>query len=592
MEHQRVQRRLTAIVAADVAGYSRLTGADEEGTIARLRSLRREVVDPAVTAHGGRIVKTTGDGVLIEFASVVDAVRCAVIVQQAIVGRNSSADADKCIKFRLGIHLGDVVVEGDDLLGDGVNVAARLEVLAEPGGICLSEDAYRQVARNVDVQFVDLGQHRLKNIVQPIRVYSVVLTTARSNGPLRLAGATIPRMSFVVLPFVDLSDHGDDEYFADGLTDDLTTDLSQWRDTFVIARSTAFAYKKKAVDVKALGNDLRVAHVVQGSVRRSNNRIRIGVQLIDTESGGHLWAERFDRDVTELLELQDEITGHIAMALRYKMTEVESRRAQDQRSSNPDARDLLFRGWAAMYKPASRATMAEARDFFERSLAVDDGNANAWAGLSAAHSNVLLGRWSDVPIEQIHKAEEAAARALACDPSSAVAHLAQAAVLLAQGKLEAAFAEYAVVIELDRHWPIAYARMGMINALLGRPEETFHLVERAVRLSPRDAGVGEWYAYIGIARFMLDQLDEAILWLRRSIEAAPGIGINRYNLAAVLALAGRDQEAQAMAAEYRREQPTMTIERLRALPYSDHPRYHAWRERLYDGLRKAGVPAH
>src|SRR6185437_7528094 len=591
MEHQRVQRRLTAIVAADVAGYSRLTGADEEGTIARLRSLRREVVDPAVTAHGGRIVKTTGDGVLIEFASVVDAVRCAVIVQQAIVGRNSTADADKCIKFRLGVHLGDVVVEGDDLLGDGVNVAARLEVLAEPGGICLSEDAYRQVARNVDVQFVDLGQHRLKNIVQPIRVYSVVLTTARSNGPLRLAGATIPRMSFVVLPFADLSDHGDDEYFADGLTDDLTTDLSQWRDTFVIARSTALAYKKKAVDVKALGSELRIAHVVQGSVRRSNNRIRIGVQLIDTESGGHLWAERFDRDVTELLELQDEIAGRIAMALHYKMTEVESRRAQDQRSNDTDARDLLFRGWAAMYKPASRATMAEARDFFERSLAIDDSNASAWAGLSAAHSNVLLGRWSDVPAEQIHKAEEAAARALASDPNSAVAHLAQAAVLFAQGKLAAAFAEYAVVIELDRHWPIAYARMGMINALVGRPEETFHLVERAIRLSPRDAGVGEWYAYIGIARFMLDQLDEAILWLRRSIEAAPGIGINRYTLAAALALAGRDQEAQATAAEYRRQQPAMSIERLRALPYSDHPRYLAWRERLYDGLGRAGLPA-
>ena len=316
MEHQRVQRRLTAIVAADVAGYSRLTGTDEEGTIARLRDLRREVVDPAIAAHGGRIVKTTGDGVLIEFASVVDAVRCAVIVQQAIVARNGAVDAEKCIKFRLGIHLGDVVVDGDDLLGDGVNVAARLEVLAEPGGICLSEDAYRQVARNVDVQFVDLGQHRLKNIVQPIRVYSVVLTTARANGPLRLAGsAAIPRMSFVVLPFADLSDHGDDEYFADGLTDDLTTDLSQWRDTFVIARSTAFAYKKRAVDVKALGNELHVAHVVQGSVRRSNDRIRIGVQLIDTESGGHLWAERFDRDVTELLELQDEITGRIAMAL-------------------------------------------------------------------------------------------------------------------------------------------------------------------------------------------------------------------------------------------------------------------------------------
>ncbi len=591
MEHPRVQRRLTAIIAADVAGYSRLTGADEEGTIARLRGLRREVVDPAITAHGGRIVKTTGDGVLIEFASVVDAVRCAIIVQQAMVSRNGDVQADQCIKFRLGIHLGDVVVEGDDLLGDGVNVAARLEVLAEPGGICLSEDAYRQVVRNIDVQFVDLGQHRLKNIIQPIRVYSVVVTTALGNGPLRLAGAAIPRMSFVVLPFADLSDHGSDEYFADGLTDDLTTDLSQWRDSFVIARSTAFAYKKKAVDVKSIGHELRVAHVVQGSVRRSKDRIRVAVQLIDTESGGHLWADRFDKNVTELLELQDEIAGRIATALHYKMTEVENRRAQDQRSNDPDARDLQLRGWAAMYKPASKLTTAEARKFFERSLEIVDGSATAWAGLSLAHSNDLLGRWSDAPAEQLRKAEEAALRALECDPSSAVAHLARAAVLFVQGKLEAAFEEYAVVVELDRHQPIAYARMGLLNALLGMPEQTFHLVERAIRLSPRDPGLGEWYAYVGIARFMLDQLGEAIFWLRRSTEAAPAIGINHYTLAAAYALVGREEEARAMVAEYMRQHPEMSINRLRTLPYSSHPRYLAWRERLYDGLRKAGLPA-
>jgi adenylate cyclase len=438
------------------------------------------------------------------------------------------------------------------------------------------------------VQFVDLGQHRLKNIVQPIRVYSVVVTTARSSGPLRLAGGGIPRMSFVVLPFADLSDHGGDEHFADGLTDDLTTDLSQWRDSFVIARSTAFAYKKKAVDVKSIGQELHVAHVVQGSVRRSKDRIRVGVQLIDTESGGHLWADRFDRDVTELLALQDEITGRIAMALHYKMTEVESRR---QRSNDPDARDLQFRGWAALYKPASKATTAEGRGFFERSLAIDDTSASAWAGLSAAHSNDLLGRWSDAPAEQLRKAEAAAARALACDPESAVAHLARAALLFVQGKLEAAFEEYATVVELDRHRPIAYARMGMLNALLGRPEETFHLVERAIRLSPRDPALGEWYAYIGIARFIMDQLDEAIFWLRRSTEAGPGIGVNHYTLAAAFALLGREQEAQTTLAEYRRQHPEMSIGRLRALPYSNHPRYLAWRERLYDGLRKAGLPA-
>jgi class 3 adenylate cyclase/tetratricopeptide (TPR) repeat protein len=592
VEQQRIERRLAAILAADVVGYSRLTGADEEGTIARLRALRRELVDPTISSHRGRIVKTTGDGILVEFASVVDAVRCAVEVQRGIVSRNAEVPAERRIEFRIGIHVGDVVVEGDDLLGDGVNVAARLETFADPGGICLSEDAYRQVARNVDVQFVDHGQQSLKNIAQSVRVYSLLTaTTARNRAP-RIEKASIPRLSFLVLPFVSLSDNRDDEYFADGITNDLTSDLSRLRGSLVIACSTAFTYKGKAFDAKSARRDLRVAYVVEGNVRRSNNRVRIGVQLVDTESGGHIWADRFDRDVAELLELQDEITGRIGLALHYKVTEMESRRARDQRRNKPDARDLQFRGWAALYGPTSKKILAEARAFFERALELDSRSASAWAGLSIAHAGDLLLRWSDAPAEQLGKAEDAAARALACDPANIEAHVARAGVLFVQTKFEAALEEYAKVIELGRNWPIAYGRMGLLNALLGRPEQTFDLVESAIRLSPRDTLLGEWYYSIGVAQFMMDRLEEAILWLRRSTEAWPELGVNRRALAAALALVGCDKEARAALSEYRRLHPTMSVKQLRTPPTPNlsHPRYLAWRERVHEGLRKAGMP--
>jgi adenylate cyclase len=584
---QKVERRLAAILAADVAGYSRLIGLDEEGTIARLRALQRELIDPTVAVHRGRVVKTTGDGVLIEFGSVVDAVRCAVEVQRGMASRNNDVPADKRIEFRIGINLGDVVVEGDDLLGDGVNVAARLEALAAPGGVCLSEDVYRHVARNVDVQFVDLGHQSLKNIRQSVRVYSVA-TDTDSVTPFDEPSA--PPLSFLVLPFTNLSDNRDDEFFADGLTDDLTSDLALGRESFVIARSTAFTYKCQVVDVKAVRRDLRVRYVVEGSVRRSNNRVRVGVQLIETENGGHIWADRFDRDVGELLELQDEIIGRIALALHYKLLEVEIRRARDRRSNNPDARDLQFRGLAALYKPPSKETLAEARGYFERALELDGRSATAWAGLSLTHSGDLLGRWGDAPLKQLQSAEAAATRALACDPKNANAHHAKAAVLFVQTKLEAALEEYKTVADLHPGWPNAYGRMGILNALLGRPERTLHLVEKAIRLSPRDGAIGEWYLYIGIAEFMMDHLEEAIPWLRRAIAANPELGAGYYTLASVYSLVGRDSEARATLLEHPRRHPTTSIKSLQNLSYSNVPSYLAWRERFYDGLRKVGVP--
>ena len=587
-----VQRKLAAILAADVAGYSRLMGADEGGT-ARILREHREALSSVVLSHSGRIVDVAGDGMLIEFNSVVTAVECAIAVQKLMAERNASVAESKQMVFRIGINLGDVIVDGDDILGDGVNIAARLEAIAEPGGICLSDDAYRQVHGKVPIEFVDMGEQLLKNIARPIRSYAVVMS-GRTLSPvtgLHQSNKSPPlSLSIVVLPFANLSDNKEGDHLADGLTEDLISDLSQWPNSFVIARSTAFTFKGRAVDVRSIGRDLGVRYVLEGSVRRSGGRVRVGAQMTDAQTGGHVWAERFDRELAELFEMQDEITGRIAVALHYRITDMESRQSRDRRSNDPDARELEARGCAALHQPTTKAVMAKARDFFESALKIDNRSLRAWAGLSQTHSADVLARWSDDPAAQLRAAEEAAARALEINSISAEAHFAKAAALFAQRKLEMALQEYATVIELGHGWGMAYARMGIINALLGQPEETRRLVDKAIRLSPRDGNLGEWYYHIGIASFMMDQLGDTILWLRRSIEADPELGFNHCALAAAYSLDGRLEEAKAALSECERLRPGVTINKLRASPYSTHPTYLTWRERFLDALRKAGMP--
>ena len=337
----RVGRRLAAIVAADVAGYSRLMGLDEVGTARTLRE-HRKVTDALVAKHGGRIVKTTGDGVLLEFPSVVDAVECAVAVQAVMAQRNEGVPQDRRMLFRIGINLGDILIEGDDILGDGVNVAARLEGIAEPGGICISSSAYEQVRGKVPVEFTDLGEQTLKNIARPIRAYAVGLSAnAHQTAPLP---SSAPRLSIVVLPFANIGGDPEQEYFVDGVTESLTTDLSRISGAFVIARNTAFTFKGKAVDVKKLGRELNVRYVLEGSVQRGGNRLRVNVQLIDAETGNHLWAERFDKPVADLFDMQDEIVSRLANTLDAELIAAEARRAE--RSPHPDAMDLVFQGKA------------------------------------------------------------------------------------------------------------------------------------------------------------------------------------------------------------------------------------------------------
>jgi TolB-like protein len=383
-------RKIAAILVADVVGYSRLTGADEEGTLARLRALRGDLIDPAIATHHGRIVKRTGDGSLIEFRSVVDAVRCAIEVQNGMVGRNAGVPPERRIEFRVGIHLGDVVEEADgDLMGDGVNVAARLEGLAEPGSVCLSEDAWRQVRDKLKEAFVDLGEKTLKNIVRPVRVYALGLTSAAAaHAPTAAPEKSAPlRLSIVVLPFANIGGDPEHEHFVDGVTESLTTDLSRIRGAVVIARNTAFTYKGKPVDMKTIGRELNVRYVLEGSVQRGGSRMRVNVQLIDAETGNHLWAERFDKPVADLFDMQDEVVVRLASALDAQLVAAEARRAEQ--TPNPDSMDLYFQGQAKLNKGMTPDNVAQARGFFDRALAADPDNVEALVGSAAA--NVIEG---------------------------------------------------------------------------------------------------------------------------------------------------------------------------------------------------------
>jgi len=367
-------RKLAAILAADVAGYSTLAAADEERTLARLRALRSDLLDPTIALHHGRIVKRTGDGVLTEFRSVVDAVRCAIEVQNGMVERNAGLPPERRIELRVGIHLGDVVEESDgDLMGGGVNIAARLEGIAKPGTICLSEDAYRQVKSRLDLPVTDLGTTQLKNITEPVRVYS--LEVGKPTTVNQPSASTPPRLSLVVLPFANLGGEPQQEYFVDGVTESLTTDLSRVAGSFVIARNTAFTYKGKPFDVKQFGRELNVRCVLEGSVQRSGNHLRVNVQLVDAETGSHLWAERFDKQIGALFEMQDEIVARLANQLGTQLIAAEARRAQ--RTPHPDSTDFYFQGMDCLNKGLTPERASAAYSFFERSLATDVRNVEA-----------------------------------------------------------------------------------------------------------------------------------------------------------------------------------------------------------------------
>jgi TolB-like protein len=584
--------------AADVAipfirecvGFSRLAGADEDRTLARLRALRSDLIDPTISVHHGRVVKRTGDGIIIEFRSVVDAVRCAIEVQNGMIERNIGLPPERRIEFRVGVHLGDVVEEPDgDLMGDGVNIAARIEGVAEPGCVCISEDAHRQVRDRIKEVFIDLGDKALKNITRPVRVYAIKVGSKESAAIPHVSEKTgPPRLSIVVLPFSNMGGDPEQDYFVDGVTESLTTDLSRISGSFVIARNTAFTFKGRHVDVKQIGRELNIRYVLEGSVQRGGNRLRVNVQLIDTETGNHLWAERFDKPLADLFDMQDEIVSRLANMMNAQLIAAEARRAE--RSPHPDAMDLYFQGIACANKGLSPEYMTPARAFFERALALDPGNIEALvgtAGVDAASASAFL---ADDRNARFASAETALTKALSVEPGHALAHMYLGIARFSTNRVDQGISECEQALALDRNLAAAHGWIGLAKYIAGRAVETETHIREALRLSPRDPGAYLWMVWAGFAKQQLDEHTEAIAWVRRGIEANRNSPPAHFFLAASLALVGQLDEARTMAKAGLALDPAFTIRRFRAGASSDRPAYLAGRERVIEGMRSAGLP--
>ena len=570
-----------------------MLAADEDRTLARLRGLRSDLIDPAIAAHHGRVVKRTGDGVLIEFRSVVDAVRCAIEVQNGMVERNAGLPPERRIEFRVGIHLGDVVEESDgDLMGDGVNIAARLEGIADPGGICLSEDAYRQVRDRLKE---DVHRSRRER-TQEHRTASASVMRSR---PARLAErqrtqapapdkAGPPRLSMVVLPFANIGGDPEQEYFVDGVTESLTTDLSRISGSFVIGRNTAFTYKGKHVDLKQIGRELNVRYVLEGSVQRSGNRLRVNVQLIDAETGAHLWAERFDKPVADLFDMQDEIVARLANQLGTQLITAEARRAE--RTPHPDSTDLYYQGLAWFNKGVTREFIMRARGFFERALALDPGNLDALIGTGQVDATLGAAHLTDDRVKSLAEAEATLTKALILAPNNAIAHEFMGLVQFQTKRATQAISELERSLALNPNLADARAHIGNAKLFDGRGEETEREVNEALRLSPRDNWAWLWMHFSGAAKMHLGADEDAVTWFRRAIELNPNFALMHFFLAAALANLGKLEEARAETQAGLALDPMFTVRRFRLGPESDNPVFLKQRERLMDGMRKAGVP--
>jgi TolB-like protein/class 3 adenylate cyclase len=587
----RVERRLSAILAADVAGYSRLMHNDEETTHAKLATLLADAVEPAIAEHGGRIVKNTGDGFLAEFPSAVEAIRAAVQLQTRIKQLTIGDAEDGRIAFRVGVNIGDVIVEAHDIFGDGVNIAARLESIAEPGGICISSSAYDQVRGKVRVEFTDLGEQNLKNIARPIRAYAVV-----RDGPSPPPQAahpnpgqpSTPRLSIVVLPFVNIGGDPEQDYFVDGVTESLTTDLSRISGSFVIGRHTAFTFKGKAVDLKQIGRELNIHYVLEGSVQRDGNRLRVNAQLVDVETGNHLWAERFDKPVSDLFDIQDEIVSRLANTLKTQLIEAEARRAE--RTLHPDAMDLCFQGRACLHKGLITEHLARARVFFERALALDPDNIEALVGMATVDFNRAASFFTDDRGLPLAASEAALVKALSTAPQHAQAHILLGGVHIYTARATQGIAECEQALALDRNLAQAHGFIGIAKVFLGRSEETDAHIQEGLRLSPRDIFAHRWMMFAGAAKFWHGDDAGSVAWLRQSIEANRNFPLAHFHLASALALLGPLDEARGAAKAGLTLDPGFTVRRYRASALSDNPNYLAGRERSYQGMRMAGVP--
>jgi class 3 adenylate cyclase/TolB-like protein/cytochrome c-type biogenesis protein CcmH/NrfG len=672
----RVERRLAAILAADVAGYSRLVGADEQGTLARWRAHWDELIEPVIREHDGRVVRITGDGILAEFASVVNAVRCAVAFQRGMAERNADIAPDQRIVFRIGLNVGDVIIDRGDMWGEGVNVAARLEALAEPGGLCVSGRVQEEVGHKLDVVFEDMGERQLKNIARPVRVYRARLpgtsvaglpalldeaslvpvgdapsrtdnkavvsvdqdTSQRSARNLLLVSAvaalgslltavawwTSPAPSpsgsakgslapvseiaasaerfkaaapsIVALPFVNLSGDAKQDYIADGITDSLTSDLARaLPGILVVSRDTAFTYKGRGVDARQIGRDLEVRYLLEGSVLIDGERVRVNTRLVETEQGGQLWAERFDTERKSILQVQDEIVGRVSRAIGLQVVDIEARRSRLARPSSAEVIDLVLRGRAVLNLPSSAATMIEARALFEQALNVQPTNVDGLAGVaSTLVFEFLNGYYGAGGDKRLRRAELLIDRALAIEPRHLMALKAKAALRRAQGRFDDAIAAAEAVIAENPGEPWAYKEVGLTTLYLGRPEQALDWFAKADRIGPRDPGRWTWLDGRGHALILLGRDEEAIRSLIGALDANPRNVSSHAFLAAAYALLDRFDQARMELATYDERRPGTRISTFRLLSpvplMLTSPAYRQQRERLNEGLRRAGMP--
>ena len=553
MTVERVERRLAAVLAADVAGYSRLMGADEEGTLARLKEVRKTLVDPTIAKHRGRIVKTTGDGMLVEFASAVDAVRGAVEVQRGMADQNVSVRPDQRIEFRIGIHVGDIIIDDNDIFGDGVNVAARVENECEPGGVCLSGNAFEQIRGKTDFTFDDLGEKRLKNIERPVRLYAVqgatsaaATTTAAISIMQSDKSKPLPlpdKPSIAVLPFQNMSGDPEQEYFADGMVEDIITALSRFRSLFVIARNSSFTYKGRAVDIKQVGRELGVRYVLEGSVRKGGNRMRITAQLIDATSGAHVWADRYDRDPSDIFAVQDEITASVAGIIEPALADAEQQRVLRKPPDSLDAWEAYQRGlWHFnRYSPEENKT---ALNFFRQAIALDPNFAPGHYGYALALQWEIW-HFSTRPFSEVQGPARAEAQiAVSLDDKDAMAHAILAHMMMWNSEWEAAIAEARTAIALNPNSAFVISMLGCVLGYGGYREESLTRLQQAMRASPHDPLTWLWTIWKGAIQLLSRDFDAAIQTFQQVLRLRPGFNHAQVSFAICHAHLGRIDEAR------------------------------------------------
>lgn len=580
MAEPRVERRLAAILAVDVAGYSRLMGVDEEGTLAALKVCRRELLDPQIAEHNGRMVKTTGDGALVEFASAVDAVRCAMGIQRAMAERNTTILEDRRIEFRIGINVGDIIIDEGDIYGDGVNIAARVEAVASPGAICLSDNAYQQIKGKLAVDIRDMGEKVLKNIAQPVRIYEVRLIEEVAS-----VAPTLPdRPSIAVLPFTNMSGDPEQEYFSDGITEDIITALSRLRWFFVIARNSTFVYKGKAVDVKQIGREFGVRYVLEGSIRKSGQRVRITAQLLDATNGTHIWADRYDREITDIFALQDEITNSVTSAIEPKLLAAEGVRAEIRSVEDLDAWDMVARALSHYWKltaSGNDTAIAILREAVRRHPNYAPAHSMlAFALLVSGHMGWVASK------DDREAATRLAHHARELDDNDPWAYLALGYLAFTARQTDEAARLFRAALELNPNFAAAHGYVAWALAFDGRSDESIAHANQAIRMSPRDPLNCFFYSSLAAAHYFAKRYDQALVAIRQALAQRPNIMLAHRMLCASLAQSGHIDEAKAAMHTLLQLQPGLTVAWIKeSVPYTDKVMPH-----FLEGMRKAGIP--